>query len=167
MLPLCNCQRAFQAADPIGRTGRISKFRAPHRRASLTFYQKPRLHANNFLPVTKSCQPQRPKSAGPEIKTPLPRPSSCLIPGPPCRSSGPHRTWRRPDSNRRPAGCKPAALPAELRPRIPLRLAPALPPRVGTSVKMRIACREQIRNPQSHGPGWSRTNDLTLIRGAL
>ena len=25
--------------------------------------------------------------------------------------------WRRPDSNRRPAGCKPAALPAELRPR--------------------------------------------------
>ena len=27
--------------------------------------------------------------------------------------------WRRPDSNRRPPGCKPGALPAELRPRVP------------------------------------------------
>ena len=27
--------------------------------------------------------------------------------------------WRRPDSNRRPPGCKPGALPAELRPRNP------------------------------------------------
>ena len=34
-----------------------------------------------------------------------------LIPG-----GGPHPWWRRPGSNRRPADCKPAALPAELRP---------------------------------------------------
>ena len=39
--------------------------------------------------------------------------------------AGPARTlsgrpgWRRPDSNRRPPGCKPGALPAELRPRAP------------------------------------------------
>ena len=26
--------------------------------------------------------------------------------------------WRRPDSNRRPPGCKPGALPTELRPRL-------------------------------------------------
>ena len=29
--------------------------------------------------------------------------------------------WRRPDSNRRPPGCKPGALPTELRPRTELR----------------------------------------------
>ena len=49
-----------------------------------------------------------------------------------CGSSVRHR-WRRPDSNRRPAGCKPAALPTELRP----RAAPALLGRCRTGPKAR------------------------------
>ena len=52
--------------------------------------------------------------------------------------------WRRADSNRRPAGCKPAALPAELRPHLPC---------------------DRLREPG--GPKWIRTTDLTLIRRAL
>src|SRR6185369_9650808 len=40
------------------------------------------------------------------------------IPAPPSTlSERLARTWRRADSNRRPPGCKPGALPAELRPR--------------------------------------------------
>ncbi len=36
--------------------------------------------------------------------------------------------WRRSDSNRRPPGCKPGALPVELRPRNSSRPQPASPP---------------------------------------
>ena len=32
-------------------------------------------------------------------------------------TGAPRSWWRRPDSNRRPPGCKPGALPTELRPR--------------------------------------------------
>jgi hypothetical protein len=46
--------------------------------------------------------------------------------------------WSQPGSNRRPSGCKPDALPAELWPR-----------------------------PDPGGSGRSCTSDLTLIRGAL
>ena len=50
-----------------------------------------------------------------------------LMPGesrPECSDPGrpPAKAWRRPDSNRRPAGCKPAALPTELRPLLDCRL---------------------------------------------
>lgn len=38
-----------------------------------------------------------------------------------------HPWWRRPDSNRRPSGCKPDALPAELRPRLQGRVRQGWP----------------------------------------
>ena len=76
--------------------------------------------------------------------------------------------WRRPDSNRRPSGCKPDALPTELRPRpdcglliADLGLSTQRQPRVSPNPQ------SEIRNPKLTGPGWIRTNDLALIRGAL
>ena len=80
--------------------------------------------------------------------------------------------WRRAESNRRPIGCKPIALPTELRPRMvrethrlrhPQRLCP-----VARKVRNRPSARlssEIIRS--ENGPGRSRTYDLALIRGAL
>ena len=50
--------------------------------------------------------------------TRLPFPVRPLI-GSPGNRASPHSCvewWRRPDSNRRPPGCKPGALPTELRP---------------------------------------------------
>ena len=63
------------------------------------------------------------------------------------------RSWRRADSNRQPRRCKRRALPIELRPRVHLRIVQSGGGRT--------------RNPQPNGPGWIRTNGLTLIRGAL
>ena len=54
--------------------------------------------------------------------------------------------WSQPGSNRRPSGCKPDALPAELWPRLKSRVT-------------QTRC--------SGGSGRSCTSDLTLIRGAL
>ena len=56
----------------------------------------------------------------PQARKPLPPPT------------GPS-SWRRPDSNRRPSGCKPDALPTELRPRLHrgLRTADPAPSRLG------------------------------------
>ena len=62
-------------------------------------------------------------------------------------SAAPH--WRRPVSNRRPSGCKPDALPAELRPR--------------------SASERRFNSPLGDEcrPEWTRTTDLTLIRRTL
>ncbi len=60
--------------------------------------------------------------------------------------------WRRPDSNRRPPGCKPGALPAELRPHWCVLHQPLGPG------KTRGA---------NGGPDRSRTCDLSLIRRTL
>jgi hypothetical protein len=54
--------------------------------------------------------------------------------------------WSRWDLNPRPPGCKPGALPTELRP--PVR-------------------HRTDESECSGGPKWSRTTDLALIRGAL
>ena len=54
--------------------------------------------------------------------------------------------WSQTGSNRRPPACKAGALPTELW------------PRQGSGIGA---------NPETGGPGWIRTTDLTLIRGAL
>jgi hypothetical protein len=82
------------------------------------------------------------------------------------RSAG--EWWSQPGSNRRPSGCKPDALPAEL-----------WPPSIGEN--RRDDFRETLhdfRGPRERpwarcassdtgGSGRSCTSDLTLIRGAL
>ena len=97
-----------------------------------------------------------------------------------------HIEWRRPGSNRRPPGCKPGALPVELRPRrncglrigdCGLKSGQAAEPGVKGQLDWDISdCIQQsaIRNlpagrqiRNSYGPGWIRTSDLALIRGAL
>jgi hypothetical protein len=80
----------------------------------------------NFAPERKQFRARGKRFLQPSPRT---RPGSQLLPAGgfrqiarfPARPAGPpsRPTWRRPDSNRRPAGCKPAALPSELRPRIP------------------------------------------------
>ena len=79
--------------------------------------------------------------------------------------------WRRAGSNRQPLACKASALPIELRPRISiadfgLRISES--PRPAAAGRWHCNSKSEIRNPKSGtGPGWNRTNDLALIRGAL
>ena len=76
--------------------------------------------------------------------------------------------WSQPGSNRRPSGCKPDALPAELWPLVCWRKSPRrfsrdptrLPRAQGTALGP--LCRGD-----TGGSGRSCTSDLTLIRGAL
>lgn len=100
--------------------------------------------------------------------------------------------WSRPGSNRRPPGCKPGALPIELRPRLNQRparsrLAASLRPSASTTPhhRDRERCQKQTKQQQNRpirhpvpdfhprqqpgdiGPDKIRTCDLVLIRDAL
>lgn len=73
--------------------------------------------------------------------------------------------WRRPDSNRRPPGCKPGALPTELRPRGCITAHHVRP---GTEVFCIGACREHGSHhgwwacvDLNHGPLAYQANALT------
>ena len=80
------------------------------------------------------------------------------------------KKWRRSGSNRRHLTCKASALPTELRPQHDCRLSivdwrlarDQNRPSDGGESSINIR-QSSIRN----GPGWSRTNDLTVISGAL
>lgn len=100
--------------------------------------------------------------------------------------------WSRPGSNRRPPGCKPGALPIELRPRsrpkVPGRVTPGHS-RPALTCRRRGPCPRSPRPPRCpqraspgfpsaaapdsrypahpNGPARIRTSDLVLIRDAL
>ncbi len=84
--------------------------------------------------------------------------------------------WSQSGSNRRPSGCKPDALPAELWPLVDLaeiargRLALA----ISADITLSAVGKKRGFCPLRHtlvgvagGSGRSCTSDLTLIRGAL
>ena len=79
--------------------------------------------------------------------------------------------WSRWDSNPRPPGCKPGALPTELRPPSHCRFQNAdcrIPvPRRTPSALFCILQSSICILHWNGGPRWSRTTDLALIRGAL
>ena len=97
--------QTFRPYRPGGQVSNL--FGAPRRARRSGFLQDSDLPCKPFRRRPFLAIASAPKPVGPEPSQVSPR-------APRSPSS-----WRRPDSNRRPAGCKPAALPSELRPRIP------------------------------------------------
>ncbi len=77
--------------------------------------------------------------------------------------------WSQPGSNRRPSGCKPDALPAELWPRVngPMALPAASANSAPSTAGRESAVFIGHAGTPTGGSGRSCTSDLTLIRGAL
>ena len=85
---LCDCQRAIGFNTASDPIDREAGISTSHAGRSPSFWQTNVLHASFFQAAMKNSH------------DPAEAP----------------KTWRRPESNRRPSGCKPDALPTELRP---------------------------------------------------
>ena len=131
------------------------------------------------MPLARSDDSARPMACQGEVR----RPRRRATPGFAAKAATPRQSsfaagaaneawWSRWESNPRPPGCKPGALPTELRPLANFRFRISdfglngRRPALRRLLPLTRSPQSQVRN-RGGGPRWIRTTDLALIRGAL